>query len=129
MRAFKALPFVVLAAFLTMLGCESQVSWTSSPSTTSQSDGDADIDKVFEQHNVEVEELTLNKDEVVQRLGDAQKWTEFSIDEIGPGQYEGQAKSPTGQLLNVEVRQTANGIYSRYTNADDSGSGKACIVW
>lgn len=132
MRKCTCLHCALFVAFLAVLGCEGQSNRTSSassPSTASPDNVDAAVDKVFENHDVKVEQLTLTIDDVEQRLGDAQKWTEFSIDEIGPGQYEGQAKSPKGELLRVEVRQTANGIYSRWTNVNEVGSGKALLVW
>jgi hypothetical protein len=96
---------------------------------TPLNDGYAAVVKVFDSHTVQADELSLTSKEVEQRLGVAQKWTEFSIKEIGPGQYQGQAKSPKEELLDVEIRQTANGIYARWTNANNKGaSGWASIV-
>ena len=95
---------------------------------TPQADGKAVVDKVFETHSVVEGELTLTTDEVTERLGEAERWTDFSLEASGTGQYLGQAKSPNGELFNVEVRQTADGIYSRWVNADDNGSGYAAIT-
>lgn len=129
MRQFTCLQSALLVSFLALVGCENQSSSTSLPSTTAPNDVDAVIDNVFENHNIKEEELTLTTDEVEQRFGVARKWTEFSIQEIGPGQYKGEATSPKGELLNVEVRQTANGIYARWRNADENGSGGALMTW
>ncbi len=132
MRNCTCLHFALFVSLLTISGCENRLSQTTAPalpSTALSNDGKAAIDRVFEIHDVKPDELTLTSKEVEQRLGVAQKWTEFSINEIKPGQYEGKAKSPKGEVLNVEIRQTANGIYSRWTNSDGDGFGYASIVW
>jgi hypothetical protein len=123
--------FIVLATVLVISGCNQKANQTkpvSSPAV-SENDGESAVDKVFENHNVKAEQLTLSMEEVRQRLGTAQKWNDFTLEEIATGQYEGQAKSPSDELLNVEVRQIANGIYTRWTNADSNAGGSAWNHW
>ena len=81
------------------------------------------IDEVFRTHNVKESELTLSRDEVVKRSIEAKEWSSLELETIGLGKYEGKAVTERGEVLNVEVRQTANGIYARWTNEDKPGRG------
>ncbi|MCA9200960.1 MAG: hypothetical protein KDA87_25650 [Planctomycetales bacterium] len=133
MNRFTFPTLALLAACVLLSGCggqSNQQSETSSTAASAGNDGEVSIDEIFENHSVEADQLSLTTEDVIKRFGDAQKWTDFSLTETAPGQYEGQAKSPSGELLNVEVRQTTNGIFSKWTNADDSASGgNARMTW
>ena len=136
MRIFPYLQCCLLIHLAVVLGCESktQLSIPAPMPANSNSEGDADVgeivDEVFENHHVKREELRLSASEIKQSLGNNEYWTDFSLEEIEPGQYKGEASSARGELFIVEARQTADGVYWRWANADGPVTNvKSYIKW
>ncbi len=136
MRIFSYLQCCLLIHLAAVLGCESktQPSILVPMSASSNSEGntnvDGIVDEVFENHQVKKEELRLSASEVKQSLGNNKDWADFSFEEIQPGQYKGKASSAQGDSFIVEARQTADGIYWRWANADGPvTSVKSYIKW
>lgn len=129
MRAFSIYRLALVVLCSCFVGCGTQANLPPSLANATPDKVFVVVDDVFENHAVTADDLVLTTDQVQQRVGKAQKWTDFSIEEVATGRYQGQATSPKGELLNVEVCQTADGVYSRWKNADGSGFGAAYITW
>jgi hypothetical protein len=135
---FTGLGCCLFLCLASLLGCEGKGSpqpLIPAPATViskseESTDVDGIVDKVFENHQVQKEELRLSANEVKQSLGNNKEWTEFSLEEIAPGQYKGEAITSQKGGVVVEARQTADGLYWRWTNADGRiKSFKAYSKW
>lgn len=87
------------------------------------------VDEVFANHEIDEAALEFSRESVEQRLIETQKWGDLDLEITGTGKYKGDATTKDGTIFNVEVRQTTEGIYTRWTSLDKSGGGSAIITW
>ena len=87
------------------------------------------IEQVFQTHDVPAEDLRFSTDEVAQKISETGEWSPVTLSEIGVGKYEATATTKDNREFAMEVRQTENGIFWRWTNTDGSSGGAAMNTW
>lgn len=127
------LTFLIIGSLI--LGCGQSPTDTDSQSTVvdtlpSSSGGDVDaIAQVFETHSATEDELQFSTAEVAKKISESGNWKPVTLSETGVGKYEAIAMTKDDREFSMEVRQTKDGIYWRWTNEDGSSGGSGMTTW
>ena len=125
--------FYMLVSFAVCLfattGCQPPLAGSQNAGASQQPSGGEDIDQVFDHHDPAVEDMRMSVDEVAAHISGTGNWKPVTLTETGVGKYESDSVTRDNRRFSMEVRQTKQGVYWRWTNEDGSSGGSAMTTW